>query len=769
MRLIYLLFLAFTNSCFSVVVKIRGRELVFSSNHTGRRLSSASNDNDVIWYVRSGSSPPPGCIAEEAVAPGVYLARGDASIEFARGVWIPEMKYDPNMRTQAISRRFPNFGVIVRTDSEFYNREDCKTEKASRGRFYISCDIAVPLSELAKDPRVLWISEIPVIKFHSYESQILMMGENSPYNGSGIRIAVSDTGLDYKHCAFYESGSNPPLGSVDANRQKVVGILKTWNSDYVALTGAHGTMTAGIAAGYACMSDRSGVAPQSKLWFLDNSDNDEYVHVPDDFDDLILNSGASVHSASWGSYSHGRYSDLDSIFDGMQRTNPTLCQIRSAGNDGPTGIVSATSKNGLVVGACLSKAADFTEFSSSQRQQQPDLYSHTSQIDFSSKGPAADGRLSPHVCAPGYRVWGPYALNPSTSDHASYTRGDGTSFSAPAIAGIVANLQQRWKNMNSGSLPQCALIEAALMAHAVKPTRVVERVGNTLRVVAGAPAISTLGTPLLDFTRWSDVNDGSVTSSSRQAFCFENEDEEAYTIVMRWTDVSASAGTSAPLINDLDMFVTGSTGETRVADDEINNFEMIQDWTAQHTRVIVFAYDEVTTFGDQSFAIHVKGKTRRVECASTILPSEFTECAEEGSGSYRAVNSWTGSTSCDFRVCPLNTCGADCARTCTESPCAVAQGSGYLDPDGVCRPHTCNEYTFVTDTSCKCRLGTAKPCNNGHVARCLEDGSFATCPESFSSSIIDYGIATSSSSSSDPPLFASVATATYSFLLFYLI
>lgn len=706
---------------------MRGHELVFNITTThptrGRALA-----NGALWYVNSGSVPPPGCVATEAVAPGVYLARGEASASFPRGLWLPEMKYDPKMIVSH-PPRFPVFGVQVRTDSEFFKVEGCVTKLSGTHRFSVSCSTD-KLLDLANDDRVLWISAIPRMKLHSYESRLLMMGANSALNGSGTRVAVSDTGLDWKHCAFYE-GSAPPFGSIDTSRVKVVGVMKSNGGDYVAVTGAHGTATAGVAAGYPCMSE-TGVAPQAKIWFLDASSGDQYLDIPPDLASRIVASGATVHSASWGSYTDGEYIDTDSEFDSMSRAHPTVCHVRSAGNDGPVGVVGATNKNGLVVGACLSRAAAYPSMSPTQRASNPDLYSYTSQIDFSSAGPAADGRLIPQVCAPGFRVDVPYAVNPGTVNHADFAYASGTSFSAPGIAGVIANLQQRWKDTHAGALPNCALLEATLMAHAVKPTRVVEQVGSTLTEIS-APPITTLGTPILDFTRWTDVDGVSVTSTGRQALCFENLDTEPWTVVMRWTDVAAVAGASAPLINDLDMVLVGATGTVLLVEDAINNFEIVQSWPAQHTRMIVSAFQGVSTFGSQPFSVHIKGKATQVTCDSALLPAEYTNCT----GGQVAVDSWTGSFSCDFQTCPANTCGSDCARTCDLArPCTPTSngGSGYFDESNVCRPHSCPAYTFVTDTVCKCKIGSAKPCSNDQMASCLSSGAFAVCPAGSSSS-----------------------------------
>lgn len=704
-------------------LSIRGQHLVFvSSNHTheGRRLAS----NDAIWYVQSGSVPPPNCVAPEAVGPGIYLARGEASASYPRGEWTPQMKYDPNMN---FLMRGKTFEAEIRSDHSSLSFTGCDVVKIHKHRFVARCNRDAKL-DIANDPRVLWFAPRDRIKLHHFT-----MPNMNQWNGTGSRIAVTDTGLDYKHCGFTESYVAPPLGSISNTRNKIVGILKVPNADFNALLGAHGTATAGVAAGYACFS-RSGIATDAQIVFVDNSPNDDVILIPQEMESVLASSNFTIHSASWGPmYGTGAYENLDSRFDVMARENVYACHVRSAGNDGPLGIVGATSKNTMVVGACLSRAEDYTDMSSAQRAQQPELYSHTSQIDFSSRGPAADGRLFPQVCAPGFRVWAPYALDPSTWNHASYSKASGTSFSAPAIAGIMARLQQKFKSENDGKKPTCALIEAMLMAHAKPPTRVVKQTDSTLSVLSNAPPITTLGTPIFNVSLWTDVEDS--ISNQRRAFCFESLINEPWTVVMRWTDVASVAGSSNPLINDLDMVLIGAHGDFRVEDDAINNFEIAKSWPAQHTRIVAFA--ELVTFTAQPFAMHIRASTRRVNCSSTALPWEYSSC---GQGMVRYVDSWKGTTTCDYRQCPGATwCGADCARTCDPTrACVIPNGEGRMDESDACRPISCAQHFFVTDAACVCK--SAKTCENGRIVKCI-NGAFESCESEFDSRVASSAVA----------------------------
>jgi subtilisin family serine protease len=80
--------------------------------------------------------------------------------------------------------------------------------------------------------------------------------------------------------------------------------------------------------------------------------------------------------------------------------------------------------------------------------------------EFSSRGPAADGRVKPDVVAPGTFVTGARAGTGSMvmghiDNRVSFA--SGTSHSAPQVAGAAALFTQYWKNQNGGLNPSPAL------------------------------------------------------------------------------------------------------------------------------------------------------------------------------------------------------------------------------------------------------------------------------------------------------------------------
>lgn len=86
--------------------------------------------------------------------------------------------------------------------------------------------------------------------------------------------------------------------------------------------------------------------------------------------------------------------------------NPTWVATVSAGNAGPlSGSDPATAKNVLSMGATFLGEDAYIDGSrgilSSAVMMDPTAYAATTVVAFTSRGPWADGRRAPLVCAPG--------------------------------------------------------------------------------------------------------------------------------------------------------------------------------------------------------------------------------------------------------------------------------------------------------------------------------------------------------------------------------
>src|SRR5205807_7842803 len=98
--------------------------------------------------------------------------------------------------------------------------------------------------------------------------------------------------------------------------------------------------------------------------------------------------------------------------------------------------------------------------------------------DFSSRGPAGDGRLKPDVTAPGVSLWSAQGLDPG-GDGTAYWTLSGTSMATPTVAGSAGLVRQYYvdgwyptgsKSATDGFTPSAALIKATIINSAREMT-----------------------------------------------------------------------------------------------------------------------------------------------------------------------------------------------------------------------------------------------------------------------------------------------------------
>lgn len=245
------------------------------------------------------------------------------------------------------------------------------------------------------------------------------------YTGEGITIAVLDSGYPgVNTTAVFQHliNNNLVLGGYDFVN----------NSESFYTGGNHGTRVLSTLAGYT-EGQLVGTAPNASYYLFITEDavsenpveESYWVEAAEEADRL----GADIISSSLGylgydntAYSY-TYADLDGQTAFISRGadiafSRGMLVVISAGNDGneaePHICVPADAFNILAVGAVDSA----------------EQYAY-----FSSIGPSADGRVKPDVMAMGL------AATYANTD-GSITTGNGTSFSAPIMAGAIACLWQ---------------------------------------------------------------------------------------------------------------------------------------------------------------------------------------------------------------------------------------------------------------------------------------------------------------------------------------
>lgn len=271
-------------------------------------------------------------------------------------------------------------------------------------------------------------------------------------SGQGVIIANVDSGIDQNHPALSQRMLpcvGPTCGGLEA-------------SD-------HGTHTAGIMAGDGTLRITDsrgflrglGVAPGANL--VEQVYSPTYTQ-PGGMLTLMTESsrnGAVISGNSWGPASTPQGYDMDTrlVDIGVRDADPAepgdqpLSYILSImnGNGGTSTQGSPDeAKNTFTVGSTVMQATDGSQ------------YLNINDLSYNSAhGPALDGRLIPHLVAPGCSV-------DSTIMGASYQTKCGTSMASPQVSGAAALFYQQYRTQ-FGVDPSPALVKAAFfpVAHSL--------------------------------------------------------------------------------------------------------------------------------------------------------------------------------------------------------------------------------------------------------------------------------------------------------------
>jgi len=256
---------------------------------------------------------------------------------------------------------------------------------------------------------------------------------NYGYQGQGMLIAVLDAG-------FYRVDSLPAFDSIRANNNIVATKDFIDGDNNVFDAPSHGMMVLSTIGGYVPGS-LIGTAPRAKFLLLRSEDsNSENIIEEDNWvsaAEYADSAGADIISSSLGyttfddpSQSH-TYSDMNGKTTRVSiaatiAARKGIIVVNSAGNSGGNSWhyigAPADADSILTVGA-VDQNGDY--------------------IYFSSTGPTFDKRIKPDIVAKGY-------LTAVETVSGNVSTGNGTSFAAPVVAGLVACLWQA--NPNSTNM-----------------------------------------------------------------------------------------------------------------------------------------------------------------------------------------------------------------------------------------------------------------------------------------------------------------------------
>jgi serine protease AprX len=266
-------------------------------------------------------------------------------------------------------------------------------------------------------------------------------GHHPTLTGKGVKVAVLDSGIDFKHPFLHVTDSVSTSG------------------ESVEIPGSHATHCAGSIASLDTIF--SGIAPDVDLLnikVLRANGTGQHTSIVRGIDEA-LDRGANVlsmsvgfnHLPTWSSGGHGwacpdglcplctavdNAVRLDGVFAvvaaGNEHDRAEALRANGFGGNFDTEVsCPGHAREALTVGAITKKT--FLPAS------------------FSSHGPSADGRNKPDVCAPGVNITSTIpaprqpdgSLVPSPSRASLFGVKSGTSMATPIVAGVVALLIQR--------------------------------------------------------------------------------------------------------------------------------------------------------------------------------------------------------------------------------------------------------------------------------------------------------------------------------------
>ena len=479
-------------------------------------------------------------------------------------------------------------------------------------------DAVVPLDcleDLAGAALVQFVEDAPRGELrNATTTRVVQSGTNTEtpvwdhgLHGEDQIIGLIDATPKLTHCMFEDT---EPVGPT---HRKIVAV----RPNPPPAAHVHGTMVAGVLAGdnvpHGAHNGSDGIAFAARISYSDFFDVNSHPSrlLPRLID--AHNDGARVHSNSWGDDTTTAYTTWCHLIDqfSYDYEDNLVCFAVTNGSNLRT---PENAKNVVAVGAS---------------QQYPNHNSHC----YGGKGPTSDGRRKPETYAPGCNIR-------SASVYTTCgTRVDsGTSYACPAIAASAALVRQYYTEgfYPSGEpqpvdalIPSGALMRATLLNASVNMTgvsgypsnregwgrivldRALHFAGETrhllVRDLRNADGLITGASAAFDVTVWGEAHDLRVT--------------------MVFTDPPAVVGSSNPVINDLDLLVTGpstgiaggsvyrgnyfKSGQSLAGGtpDPVNNVEQIAlPAPAVGTYTIEVIGAEVNSLDPQGFAVVVSGQ-----------------------------------------------------------------------------------------------------------------------------------------------------------------
>lgn len=320
-------------------------------------------------------------------------------------------------------------------------------------------------------------------------------------------------------------------------------------------------------------------------------------------------------------YHFGFYDESAQIWDSIVYMAPNFLIVKSAGNDrndkgdgtypddGPYDCIDqlGIAKNNLVVAAVNDIPGGYT---------QP---SDVVMSNFSSWGPADDGRIKPDISANGTGL-----LSTDSGSDDDYRSASGTSMSAPSVAGSVALLQEHYFNL-FGQYMTAATVKA-LIFQTADEAGVAD--GPDYEFGWGMMNTKNAALKISEADTNEVILEETLVDQDSLQFSFTATDTASIKITIAWTDPPGTPPepsldpADAMLINDLDLRVVDIENEiiyypwkldkdnpslaaTNDSENNIDNVEMVfihsPDSGAIYT--VTVDHDDILQSGSQDYSM----------------------------------------------------------------------------------------------------------------------------------------------------------------------
>ncbi len=305
--------------------------------------------------------------------------------------------------------------------------------------------------------------------------------------------------------------------------------IKNFNSQPYA---NHGVHINGIAGGAGIVNMKGeGVAPEasfinhlfSGIWEQTGIFHDQYNMT------ITNNSYAAViRDCDYA----GTYNNYAEAIDKLSLQYRDVLHVFAAGNDGLMTCIPYPAGYGTVVGAYQTAKNCLVVTSTDKR--------YVNAKD-GGRGPIKDGRLKPELTAVGVDVYSATRVD-------SYFVSGGTSMASPGVAGGLALLSERYKQIKGNVNAPADVLKALVL--------------NTATDIGNPGPDYTFGFGFMNLARAINVlnnnqyNAGLINNGGQQTYTISVPPNTAQLKVMLlWFDAPASVASTKQLVNDLDIEV----------------------------------------------------------------------------------------------------------------------------------------------------------------------------------------------------------------------